>query len=442
MAHASFHKLLELREQRAVAAHRPAGTAEGLPEEAPTPRTVVVLRPPGSVARSTLAGSRESPSSAFPELPPDAAGDPHLLDDVDVVISTSGSSLGTPRLVGLSLDALVASATATHEVLGGPGNWVLALPAHHIAGAQVLFRAALAGTSPFVVDTTGGFEPASLLPAIAGATADPAVPGYLSLVPLQLRACLDAGDQVVDALSRLTAVLVGGATVEHPLMEEARARGIRVVTSFGMTETCGGCVYDGRPLPGVTVRSIDVEGQTRLAIAGDVLMTRYLGAEAPFIDEGGAQWLLTGDLGLITPAGLVEVIGRADDVITSGGLSISPDPVRQAVAAAPGVAGAWILGLPDDKWGEVLTAAVVPLAGSPGAEVTARTPSPGPSSDAFATWAHQVRDHAGAILGRAQAPRVVIAVPDLPLLDSGKIDPAGVRRLIDERLGTTAEWRR
>ncbi len=432
MAFASLHTLVELHGERG----RALATSEKHTTSAQ--RTVVVLRDPAFVAHQSRSAADESTSTAFPELPVEIADDPHLLDGIDLVVPTSGSTAGTPHLVGLSTHAMFASAAATHEALDGPGNWILALPAHRIGGAQVLFRAAMSGTSPFIVDTTQRFDPAALLPPIAGATADPGVPGYLSLVPLQLRACLEAGVEVVSALGRLSAVLVGGSSVDRSLIDAARERGIHVVTTYGMTETAGGCVYDSRPLPGVTVRSLDVDGQLRLAIAGDMLLTRYLDGTAPFIDEGGVRWLLTGDLGRITPAGNIEVLGRADDVIVSGGLSIAPAPVRQAVLTTPHVRDAWILGLPDPKWGSVVAAAVVP---SDGVDVPTVPTGHSPSS-ALTTLSASIRDNVGRVLGRAQAPRVVIAVDDLPQLDSGKTDPRAVQAMVEARLGTAAAWTR
>lgn len=452
MAYASLHKLLELHGERAADPDHPA------------PHTVVVLRSPGSVDRATLRGSSATPSEAFPSLDPGTAADPHLLDGIDVVLQTSGSSTGTPHLVGLPVEALIASARSTERALSGPGRWVLALPAHHVGGAQVLFRAALAGTSPQVVDTTAGFRPDRLPPAIAGATQDPEVPGYLSLVPTQLRACLEAGPEVTSSLTRLAAVLVGGSSADPSLLDRARDLGIHVHTTFGMTETSGGCVYDGRPLPGVTVRTVEVEGRSRLAIAGPVLMTRYLDGPSPFIDEGGLRWLLTGDIGRVTPAGTVEVFGRSDDVIVSGGLSIAPGPVRRAVLATPGVSDAWILDLPDEKWGALVTAAVVPgpgvLAGTdtngpalvpvaptsagPGTPASAPTPAAAAAQPdgGLHDLALAIRERVGEVLGRAEAPRVVVAVDSLPMLPSGKVDPRALRAAVEERIGTGAEWRR
>lgn len=447
MAHAALHKLVEI--------HADAAAAPPSSGASPVPHTVVVLRDPAGVDRTTLRGALTTPELALPELSPEVLADPHLFDGVDLVLPTSGSTSGVPRLVGLSTDALLASAHATEKVLSGPGSWILALPAHHVAGAQVLLRAAVAGTSPQVVDTSQGFDPRDLVPAVAGATRGGG-PAYLSLVPAQLRTCLAAGDEVVRALTRLTSVLVGGSGLDPALRGAAEDAGIPVVATYGMTETAGGCVYDGIPLPGTAVRTLDIAGHSRIAITGPTLMTKYLGADAPFLDEADSRWLVTGDIGIITASGQVEVLGRSDEVIVSGGLSIAPAPVRQAVLTAPGVRDAWVIGLPDPKWDTALTAVVVPdpdlgidttLPTSPAASPTL-SPDEGvgatstASSPAMTRLGQQVRDHVGGLLGRRQAPRVVVAVPELPLLPSGKVDRRLLRAQVEERIGTRAEWRR
>lgn len=288
LANASIHKLVELYEERQADPNHPA------------PHTVVFLRDPALVPPATLRGSAATPEQAFPEedypgLANQIKNDPHFFDGVDLVISTSGSSAGKPRLVGLSMDALMASVKATELALGGPGRWILALPTHHIAGAMILLRAAVAETNPQVVDTTNGFDPRDLLPAIRGVTQDE-MPGYLSLVPTQLVQCLDAGEEVVDAMRSLSAVLVGGAAISQHLLERALNAGLKVRITYGMTETSGGCVYDGEPMPGMTVRAVDWDGRTRLAFNGPTLMTRYLDAESPFFEEGGHRWLISGDM--------------------------------------------------------------------------------------------------------------------------------------------------
>ena len=168
MAHASLHKLVELHEEREVDPNHPA------------PRTVVVIRDPAQVPPSSLRAAVTTPREAFPpELYPELADridDPNLFDGIDLVLASSGSS-GEPQLVGLSIEALLASVKASHSALGGPGRWILALASHHIAGAQVLMRAAATEISPQIVDCTHGFNPQDLLPAIAAATSDPELPG-------------------------------------------------------------------------------------------------------------------------------------------------------------------------------------------------------------------------------------------------------------------------
>ena len=146
LANASIHKLVELYEERQADPNHPA------------PHTVVILRAPGDVPPATLRGSAVTPEDAFPaDRHPGLAeainADANFFDGIDLVVPTSGSSAGTPRLVGLSIDALIASAKATELALDGPGRWILALPAHHIAGAMILLRAAVAETNPQIVDT-------------------------------------------------------------------------------------------------------------------------------------------------------------------------------------------------------------------------------------------------------------------------------------------------
>src|SRR5699024_171950 len=170
-----------------------------------------------------------------------------------LVVSTSGST-GTPKGAMLSAAALRASAAATDRVLGGPGRWLLALPAHHIAGLQVILRSLRAGFAPVVMDLTGGFDPAGLPSAVRACVAG-GVRGYTSLIPGQLAKVLDEGSpEAVAALARLDAILLGGAAAAPELLARAADAGIRVVRTYGMSETAGGCVYDGLPLDGARIR--------------------------------------------------------------------------------------------------------------------------------------------------------------------------------------------
>lgn len=421
LANAAIHKIIELHEERLADPEHPA------------PHTLVALRDPREVPPSSLQQSATTPAQAFPaEHFPALAQkieDPSLFTGVDLIVSTSGSTSGAPHLVGLSVEALLASANATHLALQGPGRWILALPTHHIAGAMVLVRAAVAGTDPLIVDSPDTFRPSALLPAIAGATENPEVPGYLSLVPTQLAACLEAGEEVLTAMRSLAAILIGGAATQKALLERAKQAGLKIVTTYGMTETCGGCVYDGTPLPGVQVRAVDRDGANRLAISGPVLMNRYLDADSPFFDEGGYTWLLTGDLGVITGGGVVRVEGRADDVILTGGLSVAPGQVLNALLDIPGIADSWVTATPDEKWGQIVTALVVPQ----------EMPH---SPEQMQALGRMVRDQVGSRIGRAYAPRRVVAVEALPCLNGVKIDRIAAHTIAEDECRPERDWRR
>ncbi|MCW2809859.1 MAG: menE [Friedmanniella sp.] len=264
--------------------------------------------------------------------------------NVGAVVSTSGST-GRPKGVVLSRTALLTSAVATHTRLGGPGDWLLALPGHYVAGLMVVVRAVAAGTTlaPVRSDLTD-------LPQALGRLGPRR---YLSLVPTQLaRACRDP--RIAAALGRVDTVLLGGAAADPDLLLRARDLGITVVTTYGMSETCGGVVYDGRPLDGVGVH-LDDTG--RIALSGPTLFSGYrgrpdLGAE---VLRGGR--LSTGDRGR-WEAGRLTVLGRVDDVVVSGGLNVDLADVEQRLRGWPGWAGGEVavVGVPDPEWGTAVVA--------------------------------------------------------------------------------------
>lgn len=332
----------------------------------------------------------------------DQAPERGVPDDVVLVVRTSGST-GTPRGVLLSAAALRASAEATAERLAGPGRWLLALPVDHIAGLQVVVRSVLAGTAPTVLPP-GRFRADRFAAAVAAATATPAGgPWYTSLVPTQLVRLLEDAAATA-ALRRFDAVLVGGAATAGSLLDRAREAGVRVVTTYGMTETCGGCVYDGRPLDGVDAR-LDETG--RVWLAGPVLAVGYRGrpdldAEAFAVDDDGRRWLRTGDLGRLAD-GVLTVTGRADDVLVTGGVNVAPGPVEDLLTGLPGIREACVVGVPDAEWGQAVVAVLV--VGPDG---------PPPLAD--------LRRHVADRLGAAAAPRRVVVVPALPLRGPGKPD--------------------
>jgi O-succinylbenzoic acid--CoA ligase len=369
------------------------------------PRQLTVLpapEAPGDVLHTVLPAVRAAldgaaPLAVLPAGP--AAGtarevlapDEPLEDGADLVVVTSGST-GAARGVLLPASALRASATATLERLGGPGTWLLALPVSAVAGLQVLVRSALAGTVPTVLAPG---EP--LADAVARL---PAGRRYTALVPTQLRRCLDAEP---DALRALDAVLVGGAAADPALLARAREAGVAVVTTYGMTETSGGCVYDGVPLDGVRVR-VDDGG---IAVSGPVLALGYRrdpgGTAAAF--AGGE--FRTRDAGTVDAHGRLTVTGRLDDVVVTGGVNVAPQAVEGALRAHPDVDDAVVFGRPDDEWGQRVVAAVVPRDGA------------APDLAALRAWV------AGR-LGAPSAPRELHLVDAVPTLHTGKPDRRGV----------------
>lgn len=307
-----------------------------------------------------------------------------------LVVTTSGST-GAPKGVVLSAAALAASTRASLARLGGsPGEvWRVPLPLHHVAGLAALRRGWASGTEPEVV-APGDLE------ALRRGGAD-----HVALVPTQLRRWLDRGpdDDVGDGPRH---VLLGGAAAPPELLTRARAAGLRVVTSYGMTETCGGCVYDGRPLDGVTV---EVTDDGRLRIRGPVLADGYRGlapgdpAAAAFTDAG----FTTGDLGAVADDGHVTVFGRADDVAITGGENVPLSAVTAALCGHPAVADAVATAVPDPEWGQRIVAVVV-------AADAAQPPS-----------LEELRDHVRTQQPAPFAPRELRLVAALPRDAMGKL---------------------
>ncbi|OLT43322.1 hypothetical protein BJF86_00490 [Serinicoccus sp. CNJ-927] len=259
-----------------------------------------------------------------------------------VVVETSGSS-GSPKRVRLGAAALRASGEATAQVLGGHGQWLLALPTAHVAGLQVLARSALAGTEPVELHPAAPFTADALAEAVA--RMEPSTRRYASLVPTQLRRAL-AAERGARALRQLDAVLVGGAASDPGLLDAARDAGVRVVTTYGMSETCGGCVYDGTPLPGVEV---DVDGEGRIRLGGPILADGYpedpVLTQGRFVSDATGRWFVTDDRGAYRN-GRLTVLGRVDDVVVTGGHKVEPRDVETALRALPQVLDASSSGCP------------------------------------------------------------------------------------------------
>lgn len=344
------------------------------------------------------SGSTPASGSASPTAPGPAAGNRHddLPDDAALVIPTSGST-GPPKGVVLTHAALAASTSASIERLRATTGqrFTLALPVHHVAGIQILLRSWACGTEPEVLDPT-----VSSSQAIAAATGD-----HLSLVPTQLRRLLDAQ---VD-LRRWRTILLGGARAAPELLDRATDAGARVITSYGMTETCGGCVYDGYPLDNVEVARRD-DGRIRLR--GPMLFTAYLGdadATAAAFDDG---WFVTGDLGTLTADGRLEITGRSDDVIISGGENVPAGVVADVMRGDPRLLDVVVIGVPDDDWGQLVVAVVIPT--------DAADP---PTLD-------ELRERVRRQLPAASAPRRLIVADRFPRDAMGKVTGDALRSML------------
>ena len=320
---------------------------------------------------------------------------------VALVVETSGST-GTGKRVALSSEALLAGAAAADAALGGPGAWVLALPTHYIAGLNVLTRSIAAGTSPVVVPP-GHFDADAFADAADRLVTGPAAPRrYTSLVPVQLARVLDDA-RASRALAAFDAVLVGGQATPAPLRQRALDAGVRVVTTYGASETSGGCVYDGVPFG--TVRAEVVDGE--LFLAGPMLAEGYLDDDertaSAFTERDGLRWYRTGDAAQVRD-GLVRVLGRLDDVVISGGEKVPLGQVERLVRELPGQDTAVVSRRASGEWGEV------PVV------VTARPLD-----------LEVVRAHVGAALGRAARPAAVVVVAELPMLPTGKPDRRAIQ---------------
>lgn len=348
--------------------------------------------------------------AAPPSLPRHSAAG--LPDDLAVVVGTSGST-GSPKLAMLGAAALTASARATHTRLGGPGQWLLTLPAGHVAGVQVLLRSLDADTEPVATDLAHGFTPGAF--AASTARLDARHRHYTALVPTQLARVLDDPD-AARALATFDAVLVGGAATPPPLRRRAEAAGVRVVTTYGMSETAGGCVYDGRALAGTRVR---VDDAGRVHLGGATLAHGYLGRPdltfAAFaVDPDGSRWFRTDDAGRLDDDGVLHVEGRLDDVVVTGGMKVAPRVVEEAALEhVPGVGEAVVVGVPDPEWGQAVSLLVVP---APGARPLTLA---------------EVRDHLRGHVPDHALPRRVTSAPSVPLRGPGKPDRGAVAGLFD-----------
>jgi O-succinylbenzoic acid--CoA ligase len=313
--------------------------------------------------------------------------------DVRLVVATSGST-GAPKRVALSRGAVLASVEASARRLGATGPWVLALPPTYVAGVQVVVRSLVAGHEPVLLELEGWLDGEGW---------------FVSLVPTQLGRLLDEDDATA-ALRRAHTVLLGGGPIDPALRQRAAAAGVRVVATYGAAETAGGCVYDGVPLDGVAV-ALGEGG--RIRIAGPTLFEEYVDDQALTARTLVNGWYLTSDAGRLDEDGRLAVLGRVDDVVVSGGVNIPAVAVAARLREHPAVAAAEVLGVPDDEWGNLVVAFLVPAGGS--------------------ALLEDLRDWVAEVHPRAWAPRDVVVVDEIPLLPNGKPDRQALLAIAEDQ---------
>ena len=346
-------------------------------------------------------------------------------DPTALVVATSGST-GTPKGSLLPASALLASAEATRRrltqgqprVVTAPAQWLLALPATHIAGLQVLLRAVAAGTEPVVMDTEPAFTAARFVRAVESM---PAGPRLTSLVPTQLHRIL-ADPEATTALTTFDAVLVGGASTPQALLDDAAQAGVRAVTTYGMSETCGGCVYDGAPLDRVQLTTDGAAADTspgRVSISGPVVARGYRDMphhpSFPRVPGERYRTFVTDDLA-VRERHRWRIVCRVDDVIITGRVKIDPAIVETVLTIVRGVFEVIVTSVPDEAWGQAVVAVVVPSPDGP------------PSLSAL-------RDAARYAHGAAAAPTRLVVVDEIPLRGPGKPDRSAVRAIAVATVG-------
>ncbi|GAA1845582.1 AMP-binding protein [Brevibacterium marinum] len=348
-----------------------------------------------------------------------------------LVLFTSGST-GAAKGVALSAEALTTSARATERLLAGPGEWHLTLPVNHIAGFQVELRARLAGREPIRTAspafTAGGFaDEVDALFARSGRR-----PRYTSLVPTQLHRIL-AHERAAHAAAGFDAILLGGSAVSPALLEGAVAHGLQVVRTYGMSETAGGCVYDGVPFDGV---EITISESSTIDLRGPVVADSYVeiaetGHIMPIdspnltLDHDGSATMHTSDLGRLDD-GVLTVLGRSDDIIVSGGTNVSPHALETGLLPTwqrHGIAEVLVTWVPDEEWGRLLVA-LVRIDGRASSTLAKDLASPrqlAGTLNALVTGMH------GQLL-----PRLVFPVTEIPSRSIGKPDRSAAAALAAE----------
>jgi O-succinylbenzoic acid--CoA ligase len=318
----------------------------------------------------------------------------HISEKISVVVSTTGSS-GVSKSVGLSSSALLASARASNKFLHAEfGNsWSLLLPLTHIAGINILIRSLELGTEPVDLRNTDGEYPRA---------------DFTAIVPTQLFRALNGDEKLLTHLKAAQFVLVGGAKLHDDLLFQAINAGISILTTYGMSETSGGCIYEGTPLNGVQARISDTG---LIEISGPILASGYLNNDELWNQHYRDGWFTTSDLGEINSDGTVDVLGRADDVFISGGEKVSLSSVSEKLEERYSQNNWCALALTDLKWGQRLVVAVAGV-------------NP-PSHE-------EVASLLGATFGNAAKPKQYLIFETFPLIGIGKIDRIALRKRAED----------
>jgi o-succinylbenzoate---CoA ligase len=354
-------------------------------------REVRTANPDWSVSE-VMAHVAKALKSDGPAVAFGAVRSTHVPDRVSIVVGTTGSS-GTPKEVGISAEALLASAKASNKYLGAQAGdtWSLLLPLTHIAGVNVLVRAQELGTEP--LDIRGEL---SGYPQV----------DFTAIVPAQLFRALNGDDALLQHLIAAKSVLIGGAALPDDLRKQGEEAGITIITTYGMTETTGGCVYNGTPLDGV---EISITPENLVAIKGAVLAETYIGAEQMWAKAINDGWFVTADFGKIE-GGTLIVDGRSDDVIISGGENISLGQIEKSLQARfPEITFA-AFAVSNPQWGDSLHLAVV------GKDIVEE----------------EISAYLASEVGPFAKVKGFLHLPELPLMGIGKVDRRKLTELFME----------
>lgn len=317
----------------------------------------------------------------------------HVPDDIDFVVATSGST-GKSKEVGISRNALRASTQSALTYLGAmPGQkWSLLLPLTHIAGVNVLARSLELETEP--IDLRNGQEFVDV--------------DFTAIVPTQLYRAINGDKELLRHLQSAQAVLVGGDALADSLFESAKKADINLITTYGMTETCGGCVYNSEPLPNVEIK---ISKDQKVQIKGPVLATTYLNDETTWNESFSSDWFTTSDLGTFEN-GLLHIAGRTDEIIISGGEKISLHAIEEVLAKKFPTKQLVATSIPNPEWGSALYIVA--------------------NDDARADEI-EISQHLTSNLGAVAKPKGFLYVKAIPLIGIGKVDRRALAEMVREQ---------